>query len=166
MPTLTRRSFLLLIAPLFFASLLVPVPRALLVEVDGTQYFLLAGSNNISVVIEYTHSVELFKVLEVYEISGCEIRLVSYEWPGYGAGLGSTASDYAWLNESISGGYYTFPELFVDLRYRFNSRVVVGSLEVREAHTLLVKPCTPVSLLKLIYTYLNNRVVVNGLVTR
>ncbi len=102
-----------------------------------------------TITLEYVHSVELGRVVETYEIINCEIKLTRLTWPGHGAGLPSTPSDFT--NPVVSeGGEYVVENmslhlgdvLTLSMKHRINPRLLINGDEIETGDLVEIRACT------------------------
>lgn len=122
---------LILLIPLI-ALLLFSVANleVVVIEVEGDTILLRAPA---TIAIEYLHSVERSKVVEVLEIKGGCVYLARILWQGYGAGMPSSTVDIPDGRVKIVNGMYEGSmgkclgsTITVNLDYMVEGKVVVG----------------------------------------
>ncbi|MEM3948740.1 MAG: DUF1850 domain-containing protein [Zestosphaera sp.] len=151
-----KSKLVFLLATLFFGVTLLSLPIIQVTEVvmDNTVY-LIQPNVKVTVALEYLHSVELMKVVETYEVVGCEVRLVKLVWPGHGAGLPSTPNDLPVQIVGSDGGYTAEdislgPVVMVSMRHRVDPTLTLNGKRVTFNGTVEIKACVrvpPVALL-------------------
>lgn len=107
----------------------IPVEQALVVSDAETGERLLVDpvSENTTVALEYTHSVEKTRVLDVYAVRDGTFVMTRMEFESYGAGLPARA------NVAVENGTFVFDpdgsyeELYVKPGSVANHRLHVGS---------------------------------------
>jgi len=135
-----RKALLLLITlPLLFlliaASLIFKV-EVLIVDYEGGIIMLRTPRE---IVIEYFHSVEGSKIMELLEAKGGCIHLSKLIWSGYGAGMPSSIADVAGGLLYSHGGFYEIDldrclgrSLHLNLDYMVKGKLRVGAYTISE----------------------------------
>jgi hypothetical protein len=146
-----------------FLILALPLVQVNEVSVDGVEYLFPEGGE-IVVELKYLHSVELAKIVETYVVTGCEVRLAEFRWPGYGAGLASTPEDalgqivwsdggFAARNISITPGN----ALRLDMKHRVNATLTVNGVVVSSKIGVEIRPCVRVPIAKILRHLLTHK---------
>lgn len=146
--------FLIVITLLGMALLALPLIQVAVIAVDEVSYVVWPGFNA-TVTLEYLHSVELMKVVETYEVVGCEVRLARLVWPGHGAGLSSTPNDLPVQVTDSSGGYVAEnislgPVVKASMRHRVDARLVINGREIPCNEGIEIRACVRVPLAALL----------------
>ncbi|ASJ00243.1 DUF1850 domain-containing protein [Thermococcus gorgonarius] len=81
-----RRRFLFLTALLVFLILSLTLPRKVLIINDGKLEKIYPLGSHL-LVVEYVHSVERSRVIEILEVNKSGIYAVGMKWQDFGAGL-------------------------------------------------------------------------------
>lgn len=163
--------FLLLAASALAITLLtMPVVQVAEIEVDG-RLFVARPDTKITVSLEYLHSVELGRVVETYEVLGCEIKLTKLVWPGYGAGLPSRPDDLAGSPTTDSEGYMVKSTslrlgrvLTLSVKYRVAPRLTINGGEAGPGDLVEIRACVGRPVIWLLRQWLGGslRVVAGG----
>ncbi len=157
-----RRRLFLLLAGLALAAVLFAIPVVRVSEVEVGERVLVAGAGaRFTVTLEYLHSVELGRVAETYEVTGCEIRLTRLAWPGHGAGLPSSPGDLEAPTATGDGGYILENlslrlggALSLSTRYMISPRLVVSGSEIATGGLVEIRACTGRSVAWLLWQWL------------
>ncbi len=124
------------------------------VIIDGKEY--LTPNTEISIKLEYEHSVELTKITEEYEIKNCEITLTTFTWPGYGAGLPSRPEDTPSQTKDESGNYVArnitlnTTTLKISMKHRVNPKLTINNKEVESKEEVVVITCVRTPLIEIL----------------
>ena len=133
--------FFLIVVVLALSALGVTVgsmlkTEVLVVELGGGK---ATFSTPTLVVLEYVHSVEGGRVVELLEAGGGCIRLVKLRWQGYGAGMPSSQYDINWSSITAGDGFYEVEvgrclgrSIVVDLDYMIEGRLAIGDTSFAE----------------------------------
>lgn len=149
------RYVFLVVTALFGVILLVfPLIQVTVITVDDVRYVVWPGVN-VTITLEYLHSVELMKVVETYEVVDCEVRLARLVWPGHGAGLPSTPNDLP-VQVTESDGEYVAEDISLgsvmkaSVKHRINASLVVNGREIPCNEAVEVRACVRVPLAALL----------------
>lgn len=110
--------------------------RLLLVEdaETGEQLLAVPVTEETTVALNYTHSVEKTPVLDVYEVNGTELEMVRMEFHSYGAGLPARAD----VNVTENGTFVFDPDGSYDTLYVTPGRIAGHELIVGDRRYDLV----------------------------
>lgn len=152
--------FYILTSAAILPLLLLPLIPIGLVVVDGVVGALVVFSE-LNVTLTYVHSVELYRVVEKYSLSSCDLRLVELEWAGFGAGMSSASRDLAsegleWRPSrgAISKANAKLREsVVIAAKYMLDPRLFIGGEEVSIREKVVLRACHRVSLLELAARY-------------